>query len=45
MREKFASLAGRKLASGRVARALALIWDFEKSTRVDGLFDAFAIEG
>jgi len=24
---------------------LALIWDFEKSTRVDGLFDAFAIEG
>jgi len=45
VREKFTSLAGRKLAPERLARALALIWDFENSTRVDGLFDAFAIEG
>jgi 2-methylcitrate dehydratase len=44
VREKFASLAGRKLPPERVARALALIWDFENCRRVDDVFDALAIE-
>ena len=44
VREKFAALAGRKLAPERVARALALIWDFENCSRVDELFDALAVE-
>jgi 2-methylcitrate dehydratase len=45
VREKFASLAGRKLPAERIARALALIWDFDNCRRVDELFDALAIEG
>ncbi len=45
VREKFTSLAGRKLAPERVARALALIWDFESCTRIDDLFDALEVEG
>jgi 2-methylcitrate dehydratase len=44
VREKFASLTGRKLSAERSARALALIWDFENCRRVDELFDALAIE-
>jgi hypothetical protein len=44
VREKFTSLAGRKLPPERVARALALIWDFENCGRVDDAFDALAIE-
>jgi 2-methylcitrate dehydratase len=45
VREKFTALAGRKLPAERIARALALIWDFENCPRVDELFDALAIEG
>jgi 2-methylcitrate dehydratase len=44
VREKFAALAGRKLAPARVARALDLIWDFERCARVDDLFDAFVLD-
>jgi 2-methylcitrate dehydratase len=39
VKEKFTSLAGRKLAPERVAHALALIWDFENCTRIDDVFD------
>ena len=42
VRDKFATLAGRKLAAARVAAALDLIWDVER-IRVDDLFDAFTL--
>jgi 2-methylcitrate dehydratase len=42
--EKFAALAGRKLAPDRAAQALRLIRDFERCARIDKLFDALAIE-
>ena len=44
VREKFAMLAGRKLAPARAAHALDLIWNFERCARIDDLFDAFALE-
>ena len=43
--QKFAALAGRKLPPDRVAGALRLIMNFERSARPDELFDAVAIEG
>jgi 2-methylcitrate dehydratase len=42
--EKFAMLAGRKLAPERVADALRLIRDFENRSRLDDLFDALVVE-
>jgi 2-methylcitrate dehydratase len=44
VRDKFADLAGRKLAPARVARTLDVIWDFERCTRIDDVFDALAID-
>src|SRR5689334_8040647 len=44
--QKFAALAGRKLPPDRVAQALRLIMNFERTARPDDLFDAVsALEG
>jgi len=43
--EKFTALAGRKLASSRLAHAWDVIGSFERCSRIDDLFDALAIEG
>jgi len=42
---KFAALAGRKLASARLAQAWDLIENFERCSRIDDLFDALTVEG
>lgn len=44
VRDKFAALAGRKLAPARVAHALNLMWDFDRCARIDDLFDAFTLD-
>jgi 2-methylcitrate dehydratase len=44
VRDKFTALAGRKLAPTRVTHALDVIWELERCTRVDDLFDAFALD-
>jgi 2-methylcitrate dehydratase len=43
--QKFTALAGRKLTRARLANAWRLIQDFEHCARIDGLFDALAIDG
>lgn len=42
--EKFTALAGRKLASARLAHAWDMIQSFDRRDRIDDLFDALTVE-
>jgi 2-methylcitrate dehydratase len=42
--EKFTALAGRKLASARLAQVWDMIRNFDRYDRIDGLFDALTVE-
>ena len=42
--EKFTALAGRKLASARLAHVWDTIRNFDRHDRIDGLFDALTVE-
>jgi|HubBroStandDraft_6_1064221.scaffolds.fasta_scaffold92217_2 2-methylcitrate dehydratase len=44
VKEKFTALAGRKLASARLAHVWDIIQNFDRYDRIDGLFDALTVE-